>query len=134
MKRFLAIAGLLLAVSGVSQAQSLSFLTNQAPDGAIIEYQLTNGAVMVQGYNANDFWKLTPDIHGSYLNGTWTQLANLPSGYDPYANASAVLADGRVVIMGGEYNYYYFTLTHLGAIYDPTTDTWTRLATKILAI
>lgn len=127
MKHFLVVAGLLLAASGVSHAQSLSFLTNQAPDGAIIEYQLTDGTVMAQGYNANDFWKLTPDIHGSYLNGTWTQLANLPSGYDPYANASAVLADGRVVIMGGEYNYYYFTLTHLGAIYDPTTDTWTRL-------
>jgi hypothetical protein len=82
---------------------------------------------MVQGYNANDFWKLTPDQQGSYLNGTWTQLASLPAGYDPYANASAVLADGRVVVMGGEYNYYYFTLSHLGAIYDPTTDTWTRL-------
>src|SRR5579884_72438 len=126
MIRFLAVAGL-LALCGISHAQSLQSLAHQAPDGAIIAYQLTDGTVMVQGNNANDFWKLTPDINGSYRNGAWTQLASLPSGYDPYANASVVLADGRVLILGGEYNYWNFVLTRLGYIYNPTTNTWTRL-------
>jgi len=38
-----------------------------------------------------------------------------------------VLADGRVIIEGGEYSGYrlYFTLTNQGAIYDPVTDSWT---------
>ncbi|HZI76055.1 MAG TPA: kelch repeat-containing protein, partial [Gemmatimonadales bacterium] len=74
-----------------------------------------------------DWWKLTPDNTGSYLNGTWSQLASLPPGYAPDAFASAVLADGRVVIVGGEYNFNVFTLTNLGAIYDPVANTWTSL-------
>ena len=32
------------------------------------------------------------------------------------------------MITGGEYNFGVFTLTNLGAVYDPTTDTWTTLA------
>ena len=83
---------------------------------------------MAQGNAGNDWWKLTPDITGSYVNGTWTQLASLPSGYDPYAEASAVLADGRLIIEGGEYNFNNFTLTNLGAIYDPLKNTWTSVA------
>src|SRR5579871_647760 len=126
--KFIPAVAALLAVSGVSHAQSLQSLVHSAPDGAIVEYLLTDGTVMAQGNNANDFWKLTPDINGSYLNGTWTQLATLPSGYDPYANASAVLADGRVIIMGGEYNYYVFTLTYKGAIYNLLKNTWPHVA------
>ena len=55
------------------------------------------------------------------------QLASLPSGYEPDAFASAVLADGRLLIEGGEYNFGQFTLTNLGAIYDPKLNTWTPL-------
>lgn len=126
-KLSLAVALLLLAVASLAGAQSLKQLAHPAPDGAIVDFLLTDGTVMVQGNNANDFWKLTPDQFGSYLNGTWSQLASLPSGYDPYANSSAVLADGRVVFVGGEYNFGNFVLTNLGTIYDPTTNTWTPL-------
>ncbi|MGB8012873.1 MAG: hypothetical protein WCF68_14770 [Terriglobales bacterium] len=117
----------LLVVSGAALAQTLTTLKHQPPDGVIISYQLTDGTVMVQGNNYSDWWKLTPDNTGSYVNGTWTQLASLPSGYAPYANASAVLADGRLIIEGGEYNFNNFTLTNLGAIYNPTTNTWTAV-------
>jgi len=83
---------------------------------------------MAQGFGDSDWWKLTPDNTGSYVNGTWTKLPSLPSGYSPDAFASAVLADGRLVIVGGEYNFGSFTLTNLGAIYDPAANTWTALA------
>ena len=83
---------------------------------------------MAQGFSDSDWWKLTPDNTGSYVNGTWTKLPSLPSGYSPDAFASAVLADGRLVIVGGEYNFGSFTLTNLGAIYDPAANTWTALA------
>jgi hypothetical protein len=76
----------------------------------------------------SDWWKLTPDVNGSYLNGTWSQLATLPSGYVPLYFASAVLADGRVVIVGGEYNNGQFSLTDMGAVYDPIANTWILLA------
>ena len=61
------------------------------------------------------------------MNGTWTQLASKP--FISYAAAQAVLADGRVIIEGGEYsNYEYdFLLTNQGAIYDPVTNTWTSV-------
>ncbi len=82
---------------------------------------------MCQGNADFDWYKLTPDNTGSYVNGTWTRLPNLPAGYVPDAFASAVLADGRLVITGGEYLNNVFTLTNLGAIYDPKANTWTNL-------
>jgi hypothetical protein len=44
----------------------------------------------------------------------------------PDAFASAVLADGRVIIEGGEYNNNVFAFTNLGAVYDPVKNTWTK--------
>jgi Kelch motif len=126
-KLSLAIPLLVLALACVSQAQSIQQLTNQAPDGAQLTYQLTDGTVMAQGFSGSDWWRLTPDNKGSYVNGTWTQLASLESGYSPDANASAVLADGRLLIEGGEYNFGNFTLTNLGEVYSPKTNVWTPL-------
>lgn len=88
---------------------------------------MTDGTVIAQGGNDSDWWKLTPDVTGSYVNGTWKQLASLPAGYVPDAFASAVLADGRLVIVGGEYNNGNFALTNQGAIYDPSTNVWTSV-------
>ena len=55
-------------------------------------------------WSAGDFYRLTPDANVSYAAGTWTHLAAPPAGYAPYASAEAVLADGRVLFVGGEYN------------------------------
>jgi len=117
----------LLALAGVSSAQTLQTLLHPPPGGAFLPFQLTDGTVMFQANSSQDWWKLTPDITGSYLNGTWTKLASLQPGYVPDDFASAVLADGRVVITGGEYNNGQFTLTNLGAVYDPVANTWTPL-------
>ena len=89
---------------------------------------LTDGTVMLADNGCQDWWKLTPDNTGSYVNGTWTQLASLPAGYSPLYHSTAVLPDGRVIIEGGEYNFLVPTWTNQGAIYDPTTDTWTPVA------
>jgi hypothetical protein len=118
---------LLALLTCISQAQTLKPLFNQAPDGAQLTFQLTDGTVMAQGFNDSDWWRLTPDNTGSYLTGTWTQLASLPSGYSPEAFSSAVLADGRLLILGGEYYFGNFTLTNLGATYDLKTNVWTPL-------
>jgi len=86
---------------------------------------LTDGTVMLQDHGCQDWWKLTPDNTGSYLNGTWTQLASLPAGYSPLYHSSAVLPDGRLIIEGGEYNFLSPAWTSQGAIYDPLANTWT---------
>jgi len=118
----------ILAASVLTISQTVKRLLRQPPDGVVISFQLTDGTVMVQGNNYSDWWKLTPDINGSYANGNWSRLASLPAGYAPYAMASAVLADGRLIIEGGEYNFGNFTLTNLGAIYDPVKNAWTAVA------
>ena len=94
MKKILpALAVLLLAPLYMSQAQTLTNLAHAAPDGAQVQFLLTDGTVLVQGYGGQDWWKLTPDNTGSYVNGTWTQVASLASNYDPDAFASETLAD-----------------------------------------
>lgn len=110
-----------------ASAQKVVRLNHQPPQGALVEFLLTDGTVMVQSYNENTWYKLTPDNTGSYVNGTWSQLASLPSGYVPLYFASAVLGDGRLVIAGGEYNNNNFAFTNMVAIYDPLKDKWTSL-------
>ena len=75
-----------------------------------------------------DWWKLTPDINGSYVNGTWSKLASLASSnHGPLFFGSAVLADGRVLVEGGEQNFSEYVWTNMGAIYDPIANTWTSV-------
>ena len=89
---------------------------------------LTDGSVMVQDAGSSNWWKLTPDNTGSYVAGTWTQLAPMPDGYAPLYFASAVLPDGRVIVEGGEYQNFQPAWQTGGAIYDPVADQWTTIA------
>src|SRR5439155_2427699 len=61
---------------------------------------------------------------------TWSTLAPMQAGFNPIYFASAVLPDGRVIVEGGEYNCNstggscMSVWQTLGAIYNPTTNTW----------
>ncbi len=125
-----ALALLVFSCAGYVDGQTWTALNNPPPTGLSHCLLLTNGSVICQSSaSLNNFYKLTPDIHGSYLNGTWSQIASLPAGYFPMAYGSAVLADGRVVIEGGEYDGGgNFVLSNRGAIYDPKTNTWTEIS------
>jgi hypothetical protein len=127
IKSSLLAAAFLLAGAATLHAQTMKDLVHPAPDGASIGFVLTDGTVMVQGFNYGDWWRMTPDNTGSYVNGTWKQVASLPAGYLPLYFASAVLADGRLLIAGGEYNDGQFAFTKQGAVYDPVADKWTKL-------
>jgi hypothetical protein len=105
-------------------AQVWTPLVNQPAFAASNPLLLTDGTVIAHNACATDWWRLTPDNHGSYVNGTWSQIASLPAGYGPLYFSSAVLPDGRVIIEGGEYNFCNAVWTNLGAIYDPTADSW----------
>jgi len=96
-------------------------------NGAGTALLMTDGTVMIQD-NESSWYSLTPDNTGNYVNGTWTQKASLPSGYGPLYFASAVLADGSLIINGGEYNFFKSAETNLGAIYNPLANTWTAVA------
>ncbi len=111
-------------------------LTNQPPEPGYLAILLTDGSVLMQSnYNAGVFYELSPDSQGSYLNGTWRTVSSPPAGYAPYAGAQAVLADGRVLFVGGEYNQNNYSLpfapsglTNMSAVYDPVADLWQMIA------
>jgi hypothetical protein len=131
-------ASVLKATPALSPDSPWQLLTNQPPIldptdcGPGNPILLTDGTVMVADNGCQDWWKLTPDQFGSYVNGTWTQLASLPNGYSPLYHASAVLPDGRVIIEGGEYIFsngvFNPVWSDQGAIYDPLANTWTPVA------
>lgn len=80
---------------------------------------LSDGTVMCQNGGNTTWYRLTPDIHGSYVNGTWTTLAPMHDSRRYYG--SQVLRDGRVYVAGGEYG----TGGGKMELYDPLADAWT---------
>jgi Kelch motif len=130
----LGAAAMVGAALGTAHAGTWTPVTNPAPFNPGTPLLLMNGDVMVQdsgpnGAGSPEWWLLEPSTSGSYVNGTWHQIASLPvikgTQYQPQYFASAVLPDGKVLIMGGEYNGGGEVFTNLGAIYNPSTNKWT---------
>jgi len=111
-------------------------LVNQPPFGTPGTMLLeSNGTVLVHDEpdnnvtgGTNELWALTPDADGSYIDGTWTQIASMPSAYTPLYFASAILPDGRMIVEGGEYIGENAVWSDQGAIYNPVTNSWTSVA------
>lgn len=131
------LTNLVLFGSGCEAGTWIRLKNQVSTEGVRGQLLLTDGTVLVEGVShgasTGHMWKLTPDAFGSYVNGTWSQAASLPviNGvqYAPYAHAYAVLASGRVVFVGGEYNGSGGAVwTNMGAYYDPIIDQWTPLA------
>jgi hypothetical protein len=132
MLRWFAIAAMVLIASGIASSQEPAAgtwqkLTHEPTFQTDTALLLTDGTVMMHQYNSGTWWRLTPTTSGSYVNGTWTQLASMQSGYAPLYFASAVLPDGRVIVEGGEYNNLQGVETNLGDIYDPVANAWTAV-------
>jgi hypothetical protein len=99
-------------------------MVNQPTFNASTMLLLTDGSVMVQGESSKSWWRLTPDKLGSYQYGTWSALPDMANTREYYA--SAVLADGRVIVAGGEYSDAGSD-TDKAEIYDPQTNAWTSI-------
>jgi len=112
-------------------AQSWRPLDSAGPVEAGVPLLLTDGTVMVHEISTPDWYLLTPDAFGNYQHGTWSSLPSMSPAYGPIYFASAVLADGRVVVMGGEYNFGTPVWTNQGAIFDPVTRTWATMNAPI---
>lgn len=125
-----AIAALAVTTSAIAQTWSpvLNVPTQLGNDGPSAPLLLHDGRVLIHGGDTTDWYTLTPSVRGSYINGTWTKVASTPAGYGPQYFASAVLQDGNVVIMGGEYNLTSSPVwTSMGAFYNTTTNAWTPI-------
>src|ERR1700674_4671298 len=121
----------LLTLSATAYAQeapsaSWTPLTNPPPALSVGSMMLlTDGTVFAQSGDDLQTWlKLTPDAHGSYVNGTWTTLA--PMSIPRLYFTSNVLQNGRVWVLGGEYTGPYLDPNWASSaeIYDPVRDSW----------
>jgi len=109
---------LLLFPAGASASGTWAPLLHSAPSGLSNGLLLSDGSVMCGDGNQN-WYRLTPDIHGSYLNGTWTTLAAMHDTRLYYA--SQVLTNGNVFVCGGEYG----SGKGRAEVYDPKANVWT---------
>ena len=119
---WLLLAGGLLLPAQKMMGGTWTPLVNGAPSGIETMLLLTDGTVLAQGGGgaAVTTWhRLTPDVHGSYVNGTWSSPT--PMNNTRLYYSSDVLRDGRVLIAGAEYG----TGTTNSEVYDPVNDTWT---------
>lgn len=130
------ISGLLIGWSVPSKAASWTPLTSLAPDFAGTMILLTDGTVMVQGGSAatgtngpeSGWMKLTPNMSGSYINGTWSTLASMSTARLYFA--SNVLPNGNLWVLGGEYtgNPLTANFANTGEVYNPITNSWSPIA------
>jgi hypothetical protein len=103
-------------------------LKNLAPVAAGIFIQLTDGTILSHDVNGSATWmRLTPDAHGSYINGTWSTVA---PGFPRRAFASNMMPNGKVFVLGGEYSGTagIANWSAYGDVYDPVANTWTPIA------
>jgi hypothetical protein len=132
----------LLACSAVALSQTpfasgtwTRIATNPPTTNGVAHVQLlTDGSVIAldSGCAATGKWyRLVPDTHGSYVHGSWHSIGAMPTGYNPLYFASAVLPNGKFIVMGGEYNACASVWTTLGALYTPSTNTWVPLAPPV---
>src|SRR3954468_12927095 len=107
----------------VAGTQTFSLLS----DGTVMAAQNTAPNSTINfGAPLNTTWfQLPPTSNGTYANGTWTSPSTMNQARLYFT--SAMLPDGRVFAIGGEYSP---TVGFVNApeIYDPLTNAWTRVA------
>src|SRR5262249_32174059 len=117
------IAAVTFAPLSVKGVGTWTRVARPAPESVELMLLMPDGTVMAAsqgGLSPGQGWfKLTPDSHGSYINGTWTTLASMHDTRLYYA--SDVLRDGRVFVAGAEYG----TGKNTAEVYNPSNDTWT---------
>jgi hypothetical protein len=121
--RALILCGWLMAPGAL--AGTWTTVATNAPQGIGMMLLLSDGTVMCSSStndNTTGTWsRLTPDQYGSYVNGSWSQLANATYGRVYYT--SDVLTNGQVFVAGGEYGSGKFHIQ----IYDPVANSWSEL-------
>ena len=99
-------------------------LTHQPTFNTSTMILLSDGRIMVQEEATNHWHALTPDSYGSYVDGSWSPLADMSFWRRYYA--SGMLKDGRIVLIGGEQSGAGGD-TNKGEIYDPVSDSWSSM-------
>jgi Kelch motif len=97
-------------------------------------FLLTDGAILLNECSLETgtrrWWRLAPDSAGNYAGGIWNRVADSLQARKYFG--SAVLADGRLLVTGGEYSDASGSMsndwTNTGEIFDPQANSWTAIA------
>jgi len=117
----LALSTLLLLLPQSFAGGTWAPLANSPPLGVNHAMLLSDGTIYTDN-GSGQCLRLTPDIHGSYQNGTWTHLSTM--NYSRLFFASVVLTNGNVFVAGGEYG----TGRHHAELLDPLNNVWAKIA------
>ncbi len=105
---------------GAAAAGTWTALKSLAPGGANNCMLMSDGTVL--GMNGSGACiKLTPDIHGSYVNGTWSTLASMNNSRLFFS--SQLLTNGNLWVAGGEDGNGGSS----SELYSPLNNTWTLI-------
>jgi len=99
-------------------------LSNPPPAAAGHFLLLPDGTVIAENLSTNfgpGWFRLMPDIHGSYANGTWSAIA--PMNCVRLDFSSVVLTNGSVFVASGEYG----PGTTNAEIYNLANNSWNEL-------
>ncbi len=101
-------------------------LAHTAPDSVGLMILLSDGTVMAAnnpssavGDIGNNWYRLTPDASGHYVNGAWSN--STPMNYTRLFYSAQLLQDGRLFLAGGEYG----TGRATAEVFDPLATNWT---------
>src|ERR1035437_3723531 len=104
-------------------------LANPAPGGVGVMLLMPDGSVLAasrvtdptenpRSSGSRLWYRLTPDIHGSYINGTWSNNASMRDTRLWFSGQ--LLQNGKVFVAGAEYGTGGLT----SELYDPIADSW----------
>jgi len=102
-----------------AEAGGTWFALAHPPPGGVDNALLLSDGTVICGDGGQTWRRLTPDIHGSYVNGTWSQIAS--TKYSRLFFSSQVLTNGNVYVAGGEYGN---GINH-AEVYDTLNNAWT---------
>jgi fibronectin type 3 domain-containing protein len=92
-----------------------------APPAGLNNCLLMSDGTLMCGDGGSGWYRLTPDIHGSYVNGTWSALA--ATHYTRLFYSSDVLTSGFLYVAGGEYG----TGKDHAELYNSLLNTWSDI-------
>ncbi len=118
MKLIVVVALLAASCWRAEASGTWSPLTNPAP-AAFSNCLLLSDGTLIGADGGSSWYRLTPDSHGSYANGTWSQIASMNDTRLYYS--AQVLTDGRVYVAGGEDGTGHGN----AETYNPLTNVWT---------
>src|SRR6267154_1572902 len=113
---------LCLSLPGVSEASGTWTALAHAPPAGVNNALLMSDGTVICGDGGQNWYRLTPNTLGSYVNGTWSQIDS--TTYTRLFYASQVLTNGNVFVAGGEYG----TGRNQAELYDSVNNTWSQIA------